>query len=119
MNEAKKARLEAAGWKVGTAAELLELTAEEAAYVELKVRLSDAVRERRKQRKLTQAQLAELMGSSQSRVAKAEASDSSVSLDLLIRSLFALGASIQDLARAITGPLQAEAALASPEAGSA
>ena len=102
MDKEKKARLEAHGWRVGTVEELLGLTSEEAAYVELRLKLSDAVRELRKKRHLTQLQLAELLQSSQSRVAKVEAADESVSLDLLIRSLLALGATHQDLARAIT-----------------
>ena len=79
------------------------MTPEEAAYVELRLKLSDAVRELRKRKQLTQVQLAELLESSQSRVAKVEAADESVSLDLLVRSLLALGATPQDLARVITG----------------
>lgn len=103
MDEKKKAQLEARGWRVGSAEELLGLTPEESTYVELRLRLSDALRELRKKRSLTQVQLAERLHSSQSRVAKAEAGDDSVSLDLLIRSLLALGATHQDLADAITG----------------
>jgi predicted XRE-type DNA-binding protein len=99
----KKTRLEAKGWKVGSAEEFLGLTPDEAAYVEIRLKLSDALREYRKRKRLTQVQLAELLQSSQSRVAKAEAADESVSLDLLIRSLLALGASHQDLAKVITG----------------
>ena len=105
MDNEKKARLEARGWKVGSAEEFLGLTPEEAAYVELRLKLSDAVREYRKKKRLTQVQLAELLQSSQSRVAKVEAADESVSLDLLIRSLLALGATHQDLAKMITGKI--------------
>lgn len=102
MDREKKARLEAQGWKVGSAEEFLGLTPEEAAYVELRLKLSDAVREYRKKKRLTQVQLAELLQSSQSRIAKAEAADESVSLDLLIRTLLVLGATHQDLAKVIT-----------------
>ena len=102
MDKEKKARLEAHGWRVGTTEEFLGLTPEEAAYVELRLKLSDAVREFRKRKRLTQVQLADLLESSQSRVAKVEAGDESVSLDLLIRSLLALGATHQDLAKVIT-----------------
>ena len=42
---------------------------------------------------------AHLVGSSQSRVAKMEAADASVSVDLLIRSLLKLGAARKDLAK--------------------
>lgn len=101
MDKEKKARLEAHGWKVGSAEEFLGMTPEEAAYVELRLKLSDAVRDLRKKRRLTQVQLAELLNSSQSRIAKVEAADESVSLDLLIRSLLALGATDKDLANVI------------------
>jgi predicted XRE-type DNA-binding protein len=103
MDKNKKASLEAQGWRVGSAEEFLGLTPEEAAYIELRLRLSDAVRELRKQKRLTQLQLAGLLQSSQSRVAKVEAADESVSLDLLIRSLLVLGATHQDLAKVISG----------------
>jgi len=105
MDKAKKARLEAHGWRVGSTEEFLGLTSEEAAYIELRLKLSDAVREYRKKRRLTQIQLAELVQSSQGRVAKVEAADQSVSLDLLIRSLLALGATHQDLAKVITAKI--------------
>jgi len=103
MDATKKSRLEAEGWKVGSVEEFLGLTPEETAYVDLRLKLSDAVREFRKRKKLTQVKLAELLQSSQSRVAKAEAADDSVSLDLLIRSLLAMGASREDLADVIAG----------------
>jgi DNA-binding XRE family transcriptional regulator len=98
MNTAKKRRLESKGWKVGTAREFLNLSAEESAYVELKLALSKNLQEYRRQKKLTQEQLARRLKSSQSRVAKMEAGDPSVSLDLLVRSLLALGASRKRLA---------------------
>ncbi len=103
IDEARRRRLEAQGWKIGSADEFLGLSPEESAYVELKIRLSDALRARRQRQHLTQVELARRIQSSQSRVAKMEAGDASISLDLLIRSLFALGASPQDLAQAING----------------
>lgn len=104
MNAAKKKRLERRGWKVGTAAEFLDLTPEEEAFVELRLKLADAVRHLRAEKRLTQVELARLLGSSQSRVAKLEAAENSVSLDLLIRSLLALGATTRDLAKVIGTP---------------
>jgi DNA-binding XRE family transcriptional regulator len=103
IRESKKRRLEQRGWKIGTAEEFLQLTPEEAAYVEVKIRLSQALRELRRKETLTQTELARRLRSSQSRVAKMEAGDPSVSIDLLTRSLIALGASPQDIARAIKG----------------
>jgi ribosome-binding protein aMBF1 (putative translation factor) len=102
MRKAKKERLETKGWKVGTVQEFLGLSEEEAAYIELRLRLAATLRKRRQQKRLSQADLASRLKSSQSRVAKMEAGDPSVSLDLLIRSLLALGASRRDLARAIS-----------------
>ena len=101
MDKSKRKRLEAKGWKVGTASEFLELSAEEARYIDLKLALSEHLKQRRIRKKLTQEQLASLMSSSQSRVAKMEAGDPSVSLDLLVRSLLTLGASEKDLAKVI------------------
>jgi DNA-binding XRE family transcriptional regulator len=101
MDKAKRKRLEAKGWKVGTTSEFLGLSPEEARYIELKLALSEHLRRRRVRRKLTQEQLAKLLSSSQSRVAKMESGDPSVSLDLLIRSLLALGTSERDLAKVI------------------
>ncbi len=101
MRKDKKARLERAGWKVGTVRELLGLSKAEEALVELKLILSRGLRERRARSRLTQAQLALLLKSSQSRVAKMEAGDPSVSIDLLIRSLLAMGTTQRELALVI------------------
>ena len=102
MREEKRKRLEAKGWKVGSAKDFLNLLPEEAAYIELRLKLADGLRERRRRRHLTQVQMARMVRSSQSRVAKMEAGDPSVTLDLLVRSLLALGASDHELARIIT-----------------
>ena len=101
MNKAKRKKLEQRGWKVGSTSEFLRLTTEEARFIELKLALSRWLRERREALKLTQIDLAQRLRSSQSRIAKMEAGDPSVSVDLLIRSLFALGATKRDLARVI------------------
>lgn len=103
MDRAKREQLKKRGWKVGTAREFLDLSSEEAAYIELKLRLADAFAERRRKRRLSQVQAAELLGTSQSRISKMEAGDASVSMDLLIRSSLALGAAPKEIARAIEG----------------
>ena len=81
MDPIKRQKLEAAGWKVGTVAELLELTPEEEAIVEIRVALSKSLKRMRQQEQLSQQKLAEKTNSSQSRVAKMEAADRSVSID--------------------------------------
>jgi DNA-binding XRE family transcriptional regulator len=101
MRAEKKKRLAAEGWRTGTAAEFLGLPPDEAAFIELRLKLAEGLRERRKSRGVTQVALAKALQSSQSRVAKMEAGDPTVSLDLLVRSLLALGASNRDLAAII------------------
>ena len=110
MRESKRKRLESTGWRVGSTAEFLNLSPEEAAYVELKIKLASKLREWRARRRLTQGDLARRVKSSQSRVAKMEAGDPSVSLDLLIRTLLALGASSREIARIIASRRRATAA---------
>ena len=100
MRRTKRKRLEAAGWRVGSAQEFLGLSDQEAAFVEVKVALGTYLRRYRARRGLTQTALAQRIGSSQSRVAKMEAGDPSVSLDLQVRALLALGATARDVARA-------------------
>ena len=102
VRKEKRRRLEAKGWKFGTAQEFLRLSDEEAAYIDLKARLATGLRTRRRRRTLTQADLAKRLQSSQSRIAKMEAGDPSVSLDLLIRSLLILGTSRRELSRIIS-----------------
>ncbi len=102
MRAEKRKRLEAKGWKVGTPQELLDLSDEEAAYIELRLKLAEGLKARRSAKGLTQTDLARAVRSSQSRVAKMEAGDPTVSLDLLVKSLLALGASNRELARIIS-----------------
>ncbi len=104
MRETKRKRLESKGWKVGTTKEFLDLTREEEAYIELRLKLAEGLRQRRVRRRLTQVDLAKAVQSSQSRVAKMEAGDPSVSLDLLVRSLIALGTSSKELGKLISLP---------------
>jgi transcriptional regulator with XRE-family HTH domain len=101
MKAAERARLERAGWAVGSAYDFLELSDEERALVDLKLSLSAQLRARRRRRRITQADLAERLGSSQSRVAKMEAGDPGVSMDLLVRGLLVMGVSKQELGRAV------------------
>jgi DNA-binding XRE family transcriptional regulator len=101
--EGKRKRLEAKGWKIGSAREFLDLNEQVDAYIELRLKLAGALKRQRISRHLTQEDLARAVSSSQSRVAKMEAGDASVSLDLLVRSLLAMGASNNDLAKIIAG----------------
>jgi transcriptional regulator with XRE-family HTH domain len=93
MDAIKRARLEAAGFKVGTVQEFLGLSRAESALIEVKLALSSALRHARNAVGLPQSELAKRMRSSQSRVAKIEACDPGVSTDLLLRALFEVGLS--------------------------
>jgi ribosome-binding protein aMBF1 (putative translation factor) len=101
MDKIKEDRLVSAGWQVGEAADFLELTEEETAFIELKLALADYLRKVRGDRGWTQSEVAHQLHSSQSRVAKMEAADASVSLDLLVKALLTLGASRRDVGRVI------------------
>lgn len=103
MLDEKRKRLEAKGWKVGSAREFLGLSDQEDAYVDLRLKLADALKLQRIRRNLTQGDLAKAVKSSQSRIAKMEAGDATVSLDLLVRSLLAMGTSNKELAKIIAG----------------
>ena len=102
MKQAKRQRLERKGWKVAGTKEFLRLTDEEVTYIELKLALGERLRALRERKGMTQTGLAKLTGSSQSRVAKMETGDPSVSIDLLVKSLLALGATRKQIAGAMT-----------------
>jgi DNA-binding XRE family transcriptional regulator len=101
MKNAKKKKLEAAGWRTGGAKDFLDLDATEAALVTIRVSLAEGIRIRRKAAGLTQAQLAKQASTTQARVAKAENANPEVSIDLCMRILLTLGANPKKIAKAI------------------
>jgi len=101
MKITKKRRLEAAGWKETSVKEFLNLSEADMQFIEIKLALSRRLRELRQKRHLTQTKAAALLKTSQSRLARMEAGDPTVSLDLLVRGLFALGATREELAEAV------------------
>jgi hypothetical protein len=101
MDTKKRKRLEAQGWRVGTAPEFLGLSAAETELVEMRVSLGASLRARRERARLTQTAVARRLKSSQSRVAKMEAGDPTVSFDLLIRAHLVLGAKRSDIGRSL------------------
>ena len=110
MRVDKRRKLERAGWAVGDAGDFLGLSTEERQFVEVKLALADGVRRRREHLGLTQLQVAERLGSSQSRVAKMEAADRTVTTDLLLKALFQLGGSRRDVARLLVPRIRSRAA---------
>jgi transcriptional regulator with XRE-family HTH domain len=101
MDRETRERLEEAGFRVGSAAEFLGLSEEERRVVELRLAASRVVRERRERGGLTQQRLARLIGSSQSRVAKLETGGAGISLDLVMRAVFAVGGDLRDVVNAL------------------
>lgn len=102
MDTAKRNRVEAAGWRLGSTREFLDLNAEEVEIIEVKLALGDYIREIRRENRWTQTDVAKRIGSSQSRVAKMEAADASVTVDLQMKSIFSLGKTTRDVSRAMT-----------------
>jgi ribosome-binding protein aMBF1 (putative translation factor) len=101
MQSRKRRKLEARGWRVGNAADFLGLSGEEAAFVELKLKLANRLKATRLKQHLSQEALAKRLNSSQSRVAKMESGDRSVSIDLLVKSLIELGVSNKEIGKTI------------------
>lgn len=103
MNNTKREKLVEAGWRVADSVEFLGLSDAEKALLDIRETLGRCVKGRRAETSLTQAQLAVRMGSSQSRVARIEAGDPTVSLELMIRAMLALGADRNAIAAGISG----------------
>jgi DNA-binding XRE family transcriptional regulator len=101
VKASKRKQLENAGWRVSGTDEFLGLSPEESAYIDMKLALSDTLKQVRAKKKLSQMELAKLIASSQSRVAKMEAGDPSVSIDLLVKSLLTLGVPRKKVARVL------------------
>jgi len=88
-------------WKEGTVQEFLDLSDAEMAVVETKVALTRVLRTARKAAGLTQTDVARAMRTSQSRVARIEAGDPAVSLDLVFKALYAVGMTPRDVGASI------------------
>ena len=110
MDAKKRKKLENAGWKVGNIDEFLGLSTEEVEFIEAKLALANSLKVKRKQKRLTQGQLAKKIGSSQSRVAKMEAADPTVSLDALIKTLQILGMDMSQIGGIMGSGLKAKVA---------
>lgn len=85
-------------WTSGDYGDFLDLSTEERQLVEIRISVSKMIRRLREEKCLTQANLAERVGSSQSRIARIEAGAADVTLDLLIRVMLAAGGNLAELA---------------------
>ncbi len=61
MNKKRIKELEQKGWKVGGIEDFLELSEEELAYIELKIILSEMVKDLREQQGITQVKAAKII----------------------------------------------------------
>jgi transcriptional regulator with XRE-family HTH domain len=94
MDATKRKALEAAGWKVGDAADFLKMSAAERQLLDARVTLALAIRRQREALHLSQKQLGAKLKTSQPRVAKIERAASDVSMDQLVRAFTAAGGKI-------------------------
>jgi hypothetical protein len=101
--EERRPHLEGSWWRVGDVGEFLQLTPNQRAIVDIRVALANGISQARSERHWTHADLAKELGSSRSRVAKMEMPDSSVAIDLYVKSLLALGLSRVQLGFLIAG----------------
>ncbi len=98
MDKDKQAKLASKGWKISTVNDFLDLTHAEAVYIELRLALSQNLKQRQTQKQLTSSQFAQLLNANHSQIEKLETGEASISLDFLIRSLLTLGATVKELA---------------------
>lgn len=106
MKNKKRKKLEEKGFRIGSAADFLELTPEEEAYIDIRLDISNLVKAQRAKRGWTQEQLARAIGSSQSRIAKLEGGDPGISMDLMIKALLRLGTSKKQIGKLLEGELE-------------
>jgi ribosome-binding protein aMBF1 (putative translation factor) len=106
MDKKKRQQLEEKGFRVGSAADFLELTQEEEAYIDIRLDFSNLVKTQRVKRGWTQEQLARAIGSSQSRIAKLEGGDLGISMDLMMKALLRLGSSKKQIGKLLEGELE-------------
>ena len=116
MDKKTRDGLEAAGYAVTSVEESFDLSPEEVALIDLKVALGAFLREQRARAGMTQAQLAERLGTRQPNVARMEQGGRGVTLDQLVRGLLACGASVRDVGRAIGAAAPGPAAAATRRA---
>ncbi|REL37965.1 XRE family transcriptional regulator [Rhodohalobacter sp. SW132] len=106
MDKKKRKILEEKGYRVGSASDFLELTPEEETYIDIRLDISKLVKTQRAKKGWTQEQLAQAIGSSQSRIAKLEGGDQGISLDLMIKALLRLGTTKKQMGKLFEGEMK-------------
>lgn len=94
MDAKKRQALEKAGWKLGDAADFLEMSDEERQLLDIRLGLAQAIRKSREARHWSQKQLGAKLQTSQPRVARIEQAAADVSLDQLVRAYAAVGGKV-------------------------
>ena len=98
----KKKRLEEAGWTVGDYGDVFGLTAEDRAFVEMRLAAAREVDRLLSKQKVTQKELAARMGTRQPSISKMLREPAEATFDFLFRALLALGATPQSIGLAIS-----------------
>lgn len=101
MTKEKRAKLEAAGFTLTDTKDWIGLTIDENKIVEMRVALAAEVEKVRKEKGITQLQLAERMGTKQSGVARMINNPNTSSIDNLMKALIAMGAQISRIAASL------------------
>lgn len=101
LSKGRKAKLQKAGFKVGTVQEFLGLSDAEMMIIDMRIALGKRIRVVRERQQLTQSDLAKRIRSSQPRIAKIEAGEEGVSLDLMTKAALAVGMTRKQIAKAI------------------
>ncbi|HLK57811.1 MAG TPA: helix-turn-helix domain-containing protein [Chthonomonadaceae bacterium] len=101
MDEETRARLEAAGFRETTVQELFGLTPEENEHIETRLALARLLKQLRQELHLTQKMMAVRIHSDQANVSRAEKNDPTISLEWMLKAIYALGADRERVAKAI------------------
>lgn len=101
MKQTKQDKLRKVGYRVIGTQEFLGLSDMEMELIDLKIALIEKLKQTRAARNLTQQQVAALVGTSQSRIAALERGRGDATLDLICRTLFALGMTRKQIGQTI------------------
>ena len=101
MDTKKRKQLEAAGYQITDSADWLGLTPQEQAIVNMRVNFALEIERVRKASNITQRELADKIGTRQSGVARMLNNPTTATIDSLIKTLLALGASPKRIAALI------------------
>lgn len=101
LDKTRIKKLENAGWKMGDFGDAFALSAEDRAFVEMRLAAAREVDRLREEQGVSQRELARRMGTKQPTVSRMLAEPSSTTFDSLFRALLALGSTPRQIAAAL------------------